>query len=75
MDMKIGEVREFEGKKYKAIIPNCGCYNYPYCGCLDGCTGCSFEDNCPEELGSVLGNCDDSIRCDEESIVFVEVIE
>lgn len=66
MDMKIGEVREFKGKKYSIGMSN-------------GCKGCYFEDkkcwNMSEEIENVLGDCDRLYREDKKMIIFVEVVE
>lgn len=67
-DMKIGEIRELEGKKYKCVEA----FGYEN----DSCCDCAlyYEEgltvNC---FFSKLGNCDDFKREDNTDVIFVEV--
>jgi len=60
-DMKIGEIRELDGKKYKAVEsdPILGCYPCDRIGC------CSWD----------LGHCTITYREDGRSVVFKEVTD
>lgn len=59
MERKIGEVFEYNRKKY--IVKEV----------MEGCVGCAFYDNCME-IGSIIGNCARVFRSDNKSIIFVD---
>lgn len=65
-DMKIGEIRELEGKKYK-------CVEYSSLD-FDDCLSCCFNDEANIYCNSsVLGECSAEEREDETDVIFKEV--
>lgn len=63
-EMKPGEVREMNNRKYQAILSK------------DDCNGCAFENVAECDLASsALGECCRSGRTDNEFIIFVNVTE
>lgn len=62
MERKIGEVFEYNGKKY--VVKK---------GTL-GCTGCAFKSVCGE-VRSIRGNCVLVLRSDNKDVIFVEYKE
>lgn len=67
MERKIGEIFEYEGKKYK-VVENLKS--------LAGCDNCCFGDeSCFDVIGRNGGYCMRQLRTDGKSIYFVEVKE
>ena len=69
-DMKNGEIREYNGKKYKyqEIEAMEGDMNW----LADCCEGCAFENKCPVGIDKVLVECYEGTREDERNGIFVE---
>ena len=61
MERKVGEVFEYNGKKYivKEIV--------------EGCAGCAFYDDCIGLIGR--GHCSEQFRSDHKSVIFIEYKE
>lgn len=75
-DMENGEVREYEGKKYKYVEIEAMESDIDF---IDkACEGCDLKKCCIEEFqnrNKILGNCFERYREDGRNGIFVEVEE
>lgn len=63
MERKIGEIFEFEGRKFEVKAASCGC------------DGCFFDTKCLSKNMELSGECEGSDRYDRKDVIFVEVQE
>ena len=72
-DMKNGEIREYNGKKYKYVEQEAMESDMNWL--TDCCEGCAFENKCPLGIYEVLGECYEGTREDERNGIFIEIEE
>ena len=70
-DMKNGEIREYNGKKYKYVEQEAMESDINWFDTK--CEGCAFENKCPVGIDKVLGECYEGTREDERNGIFEEV--